>query len=174
MWVMTRHAAKLVITLDKALALGKTIRLKTISRLLGKFVKLCDGCRRPVAFPARVIDDLAALVGEFVEQQSAGFVASCHRLCMRRARSMTRLTPDTEKAWLRNQARIRTRHRVTPDTVHRIIHPVRLANGLVTKVFLPWRHAEALLTGEPRLANLNTATRMHREKCHPRLAATQH
>ena len=67
MWVVTRHAAKLVITLDKALALCKTIRLKTISRLLGKFVKLRDCCRRPVAFPARVINNLAALIGEFIQ-----------------------------------------------------------------------------------------------------------
>ena len=93
---------------------------------------------------------------------------------MRRTRPMTRLTPNAEKARLRNQAGIRAGDRMAANTVHRIIHTMRLANRLVAKVFLPGRHAEALVTREPRLANLNTATRMHREKCHPCLATSQY
>lgn len=173
MRVVTRHAAQLVITLDKALALREAIRLKTVRCLLGQLVELGDCGRRPVAFPTRVINDLAALVGELIQQQPAGLVPSRHRLSMCRTRAMTGLTPNTEKAWLRNQAGVGARDGVTPNTVHRIIHTVRLTNRLVGKVFLPRCYAKAFIAWKPGLANLNTPTWMNREKGHPCLATTQ-
>ena len=174
MRVVTRHAAELVIALDKALALRQTIRLKTVCCLLGQLVKLCNSLRCAMAFSAGVIDHLAALVRELVQQQPTGFVTGLHRLCMRSTRPMTGLTSNTEKARLRNQAGIRTRHRVATDTANRIIHAVRLPNRLVGKIFLPWRYPKALLTWEPGLANLNATARMNREKCHPCLATAEH
>ena len=149
MRVMTRHAAELVITLDKALALRQTIRLKTVRCLLGQLVELCNSLRCAVTLATGVIDNLATLIRELVQQQPTGLVPSRHRLCMRSTRPMTRLTPNTEKARFRNQAGIRTRHRVTPDTANRIINAVRLPNRLVGKIFLSRCYAKAFVAWEP-------------------------
>ena len=100
--VVTRHAAELVIALDKALALRQTIRLKTVRYLLGQLVELCNSLRCAVALATGVIDNLATLVRKLVQQQPTGFVPSRHRLCMRSTRPVTRLTPNAKEPWLRN------------------------------------------------------------------------
>ena len=89
MRVVTRHAAELVITLDKALALRQTIRLKTVRCLLGQLVELCNSLRCAVTLATGVIDNLATLIRKLVQQQPTGLVPSRHRLCMRSTRPMT-------------------------------------------------------------------------------------
>lgn len=65
--VMTRHAAELVITLNKALALREAVRLKTIGCLLRQLVEFAHRRRRTVALSTRVINDLTTLICELVQ-----------------------------------------------------------------------------------------------------------